>query len=103
MSTLKLPPVIFVSVLLAAPACQNEEARQIATTCRALKQDFTLSGDDYIKCLNEEDYRKSLVSVRDTQWSQSISDSHNQKLMKMLPRRDKDKYVRVSRDRKSVV
>src|SRR5262249_2688408 len=96
MSTLKLTSVIFVSLLLAAAACENDEARLIATTCGALKRYFTLSEDDYSRCLSNADYGKALVPLRDIQWSQKIPDSHNQKLMIMLPARDKDKYIRVS-------
>jgi hypothetical protein len=80
MGSFKLTLVIFVSFLLGFAACANEEARLTSTTCKALKRYFTLSENDYVKCLSDEDYRKSLVSFRDTQWSQNISDSHNRKL-----------------------
>jgi hypothetical protein len=46
--------------------------------------------------LSDEEYRKSLVSLRDEQWSRHISDSHNRKLMIMLPKKSKDGYTRVS-------
>jgi len=97
MGSFKLTLVIFVGFILAAAACANEEARLISTTCGALKRYYALSGDDYIKCQSDEDYRKRLVSRQDAQWSWHISDSHNRKLMIMLPRRDTDKYIRVSR------
>src|SRR5215510_15333785 len=86
MRTFKLKLVIFVSFLLGFAACANEEARLISTTCGALKRYFALSKDDYIKCLGDEVYRQSLVSFQDTQWSQSISESHNRKLVIMLPK-----------------
>ena len=96
MRTFKLILLIFVSFLLGFAACANEEARLISTTCGALKRYFALSKDDYIKCLSDGDYRQSLASFRDTQWSQNISDSHNRKLMIMLPKKSKDGYTRVS-------
>jgi hypothetical protein len=96
MRTFKLILVIFVSFLLGFAACANEQARLISTTCGALKRYFALSKDDYIKCLGDGDYRQSLVSFQDTQWSQSISESHNRKLMIMLPKKRRDTYTRVS-------
>jgi len=96
MGTLKLTSVIFVSLLLAAAACENEEARIIATTCQALKRYFTLSEDDYIKCLSDAEYRNNLVSRRDAQWSRNISDSHNRGLMVMFPK-SREKYDPVFR------
>ena len=96
MRTFKLILVIFISFLLGFAACANEEARLTSTTCNALRRYFPLRENDYIKCLSDEDYRKSLVSFRDTQWSQNISDSHNRKLMIMLPKKSKDGYTRVS-------
>src|SRR5215813_12019679 len=95
MRTFKLILVIFVSLLLGFAACGNEQARLISTSCGALKRYFALSKDDYIKCLGDGDYRQSLVGFQDTQWSQSISESHNRKLMIMLPKR-RDTYARVS-------
>ena len=96
MGTLNLTSVTFVGLLLAAAACVDEQARLIATTCQALKRYVALSESDYVRCLSDENYRESLVSLRDTQWSQSISDSHNRKLMIMLPKRSRDTYTRVS-------
>src|SRR5262245_18297989 len=96
MRTFKLILVIFVSFLLGFAACANEEARLISTTCGALKRYFGLSKDDHIKCLGDADYRQSLVSVQDTQWSQSISDGHNRKRMIMLPKKRRDTFTRVS-------
>ena len=96
MRTFKLILVIFVSFLLGFAACANEQARLISTDCGALKRYFALSKDDYIKCLGDEDYRRSLVSFRDTQWSQNISESHNRKLVIMLPKKRGDTYTRVS-------
>ena len=96
MGTSKLTLVILVSFLLGFAACANEEARLTSTTCDAVKRYFTLSKDDYIKCLSDEDYRTSLVSFRDTQWSQNISDNHNRKLVIMLPKKSRDRYIRVS-------
>jgi hypothetical protein len=88
--------IIFASFFLAFAACANEEARLISTTCDALKRYFTLSKDDYNKCSTDKDYRKSLVSLRDEQWSRHISDSHNRKLMIMLPKKRRETYIRVS-------
>jgi hypothetical protein len=88
--------IIFASFFLAFAACANEEARLISTTCDALKRYFTLSKDDYNKCSTDKDYRKSLVSLRDEEWSRHISDSHNRKLKIMLPKKSKDGYIRVS-------
>ena len=96
MRTFKLILVIFVSFLLGFAACANEQARLISTTCGALKRYFALSKDDYVKCLGDVDYRQSLVSFQDTQWSQNISDSHNRKRMIMLPKKGRDTYTRVS-------
>jgi hypothetical protein len=44
--------------------------------------------------LSDEEYRKSLVSLRDEQWSRDISDSHNRKLM--IAKKSRDRYIRVS-------
>jgi hypothetical protein len=96
MHTFKLTSVIFASFLLAFAACADEQARLIATTCEALKRYFTLSKDDYHKCSTDKDYRKSLVSLRDEQWSRHISDSHNRKLLIMLPKKRRETYIRVT-------
>jgi hypothetical protein len=88
--------LIFAGFLLAFAACADEQARLISTTCEALKRYFTLSGNYYNKCLSDEEYRKSLVSRRDEQWSRDISDSHNRKLMIMVPKKSRDRYIRVS-------
>jgi hypothetical protein len=95
MDTFKLT-IIFASFLLAFAACADEQARLISTTCEALKRYFTLSKNDYNKCLSDEDYRRSLVLDRDEQWSRHISDSHNRKLMIMLPKKRRETYIRVS-------
>src|SRR5215831_14307969 len=96
MGTFKLASVIFVGFLLVFAGCADEQARLISTTCEALKRYFTLSKNDYNKCLSDEDYRRSLVLDRDEQWSRHISDSHNRKLMIMLPKKSKNGYTRVS-------
>jgi hypothetical protein len=96
MHTFKLTSVIFLGFLLVFAACADEQARLISTTCEALKRYFTLSKNDYNKCSTDKDYRKSLVSLRDEQWSRHISDSHNRKLMIMLPKKRRETYIRVS-------
>jgi len=94
--TFNLASVIFVGFLLVFAGCADEQARLISTTCEALTKYFTLSKNDYNKCLSDEDYRKSLLLDRDEQWSRDISDSHNRKLMIMLPKKRRETYIRVS-------
>src|SRR5215467_2542837 len=69
MGTFKLASIIFVGSLLVFAGCADEQARLISTTCEALKRYFTLSKNDYNKCLSDEDYRRSLLLDRDEQWS----------------------------------
>ena len=96
MRALKLTSVTVLGVILTA-ACDNENYLLITTTCGALQKYFTLSSDDYSKCLSDEDYRQRLSSRRDAQWSENISDSHNRKLKMILPKRNAEIYVRISR------
>src|SRR5262249_11451266 len=58
---------------------------------------FTLSEDDYIKCLSDAEYRNIVVSRRDAEWSRNISDSHNRGLLVMFPKKGREKYVPVLR------
>ena len=95
MRALQLTSVAVLGFTLTA-ACDNENTLLITTTCKALQQYFALSKDDYGKCLTDGDYRQLLSSRRDAQWSQNISDSHNQKLKIILPKRSPDAYVRIS-------
>ena len=95
--TFNLASVIFAGFLLLFAGCADEQARLISTTCEALKRYFTLSKNDYNKCLSDEDYRKSLLLDRDEQWSRDIFDSHNRKLMIMLPKKRRETYIRVSK------
>src|SRR5215813_15570640 len=95
MDTFKLT-IIFVGFLLVFAGCADEQARLISTTCEALTKDFTLSKNDYNMCLSDEDYRRSLLLDRDEQWSRHVSDSHNRKLVIMLPKKRRETYIRVS-------
>src|SRR5215831_14564348 len=95
MRAFQLTSIAVLGFTLTA-ACDKENTLRITTTCKALKNYFALSNDDYSKCLSDEDYRQDLSSRRDAQWSQNISDSHNRNLKIMPPKRSPDAYVRVS-------
>jgi hypothetical protein len=93
---LQLTSVAVLGFTLTA-ACNNETTLLITTTCKALQKYFVLTDGDYRKCLSDDDYRQRLSSRRDAQWAQNISDSHNQKLKIILPKRSPEVYVRISR------